>query len=73
LGLERAIGAKSRAAASLFANQGVVGVGVGRDDRGRPVIHVDFASAGARDAATLQPSVEGFAVESRVTGLLYAQ
>ena len=73
LGLERAIAAKSRAAPALFANEGVVGVGVGRDGQGRPVIHVDFASAEALDAADLPASVDGYAVETRVTGLLYAQ
>ena len=69
-GLDVAIAVKQRHADELLDLPGVVGVGVGLDPAGKPVIRVYKEKP---DAAVVPSSLEGVAVESAVTGIIQAR
>ncbi len=69
-GLDVAIAVEQRHADELLDLPGVVGVGVGVDPAGKPVIRVYKEKP---DAAVVPSSLEGVAVESAVTGIIQAR
>ena len=69
-GLERAIDAKERHATGLLIRSGVVGVGVGVNDAGEPVVRVLVVHD---RVAGVPQQVDGVPVETVVTGLITAR
>jgi fibronectin type 3 domain-containing protein len=68
--LEAAIAAKERHAEELLDTPGVVGVGVGADAAGRPVVQVYTEKP---DAGLVSSSLDGVPVERHVTGIIEAR
>ncbi|HSG12702.1 MAG TPA: fibronectin type III domain-containing protein, partial [Gaiellaceae bacterium] len=66
-GLEQAIAVKERNAERLLDTPGIVGVGVGVNPAGKPVIHVYTETQGTPG---VPGSLEGFDVQRVVTGVL---
>ena len=69
-GLAQAIAVKERNAERLLDKPGIVGVGVGVDKAGRPVIEVYKEK---HDVAGVPASLEGVDVDSVVTGIIEAR
>lgn len=57
----------------LLARPGVVSVGIGRDDQGRPAIVVGLDKANAQTQAALPRVLEGYAVRTEIVGTIRAR
>ncbi|MDH5511745.1 MAG: hypothetical protein OEY27_00880 [Gammaproteobacteria bacterium] len=57
----------------LMARPGVVSVGIGRDDQGRPAIVVGLDKANAQTQAALPQVLEGYAVRTEIVGTVRAR
>ena len=64
---------RARHAHRLLELPGVVSVGIGRDDDGRPAIVVGVAAAPPEIRARLPQALEGHPVVTRVSGTLAAR
>lgn len=57
----------------LMSQPGVVSVGIGRDDQGRPAIVIGMDKANAQTQAALPQVLEGYAVRTEVVGTVRAR
>jgi hypothetical protein len=57
----------------LLARPGVVSVGIGRDDQGRPAIVVGLDKPHAQTQAALPRVLEGYAVRTEIVGTILAR
>ena len=57
----------------LLAQPGVVSVGIGRDDQGRPAIVIGLDKANAQTQAALPRVLEGYAVRTEIVGTMRAR
>jgi hypothetical protein len=57
----------------LMARPGVVSVGIGRDEQGRPAIVVGMDKANAQTQAALPRVLEGYSVRTEIVGTLRAR
>ncbi len=64
---------KHKYEAHLLAMDGVVSVGIGRDDKGRPAIVVGVRDASVAEHTALPQALEGVPVVTRVLGTPRAQ
>jgi hypothetical protein len=57
----------------LLAQPGVVSVGIGRDDQGRPAIVVGLDKSRPQTQAALPRALEGYAVRTEIVGTIRAR